>query len=320
MSDDPLLDAVVIGGGPAGLAAATWLGRYRRRTLVIDGGDHRNKHVVQTHGYLTRDGASPRALLDNARADLEQYANVELVDGNVRGITGAIGAFAIETDDGTVHRALRVVLATGVVDELPRVDNVDVHYGASLFHCPSCDGFEGRDRDVVVLGWSEHVVGFALTLLDWSRSITLVTDGHAFEGDAEHREVLARHDIPVVEEAAVELVGERGDLRAVRLASGAELPCQLAFFSIAHHPRNELAEALGCRLTEEGCVWVDEDGRTSVPGVFAAGDLVPGYHLVQVAAAKGTTAGVGCAVSLRDEPPVPGGPPRAPDVEDELPD
>lgn len=309
----------MIGGGPAGLGAATWLARYRRRTLVIDGGDHRNKLVGTTHGYLTRDGVPPRELLDAARSDLQQYADVDLLHGEVRAVRGTLGHFEVVTDDVT-HRALRVVLATGVVDELPRVGNVLEHYGESLFHCPSCDGYEGRDRDVVVLGWSEHVVGFALTLLDWSRSITLVTDGHTFEGDAEHRDALARNGIALVEQAATDLLGRRRDLAAVRLADGTELRCQLAFFSIAHHPRNQLALDLGCRTTPEGCIWVDEHGQTSVPGVYAAGDVVPGFQLVQVAAAKGATAGVGCAVSLRDEPPLPGGPERAPDLDEELPD
>jgi len=130
--------------------------------------------------------------------------------------------------------------------------------------------------------------------------------------------VLARHGIDVIEAPAIAFVGTRGALTGVQLGGGRELPCQLAFFSIAHHPRNQLAVGLGCELTPEGCVRVDEHGETTVPGVYAAGDLVPGYQLVQVAAAKGTTAGVGCAVSLREEPPLPGAPPRAPDVEAEV--
>lgn len=293
-----MLDAIVIGGGPAGLAAATWLGRYRKRTLVIDAGDHRNKAVTRTHGYLTRDGATPHQLLDAARRDLDGYAHVELVQDEVVRVTGS---FSVELASGATHDARRIVLATGVVDELPRVDGVDEHYGEDLFHCPSCDGFEARDRDIVVLGWNEHVAGFALTLLDWARSITLVTDGHVFEGDREHREALARNGIAIVEQGAAALEGTRGDLRGVRLADGSVIACQLAFFSIAHRPRNQLGTALGCRLTEAGCIEVDEHGETSVPGVFAAGDVVPGYQLVQVAAAKGTTAGIGCAESLRPE-------------------
>ena len=310
--------AVVVGGGPAGLAAATWLARYRRRTLVVDAGDHRNKAVTRTHGYLTRDGASPAELLESAREQLAAYPNVEIVRDEVTAITGSIGGFEVSTASGARHGALRVVLACGVVDELPDVEGAQDHYGESLFHCPSCDGFDGRDRDVVVLGWSEHVCGFALGLLDWARSVTLVTDGHTFEGDDSSRAALARHEIAVVEEGASALEGGRGDLTGVRLASGALLPAQLAFFSIAHHPRNDLATSLGCELAEEGCVRVDEHGQTTVPGVYAAGDLVPGYQLVQVAAAKGTTAGVGAAQSLRGEPALPGEPERAPAVEDEL--
>lgn len=308
----------MVGGGPAGLAAATWLGRYRRRTLLIDAGDHRNKAVTRTHGYLTRDGAAPSELLESARSQLAQYPNVELVADEVDAVTGEIGAFTVTTSSGASHGALRVVLACGVVDEMPEVDGVDVHYGESLFHCPSCDGFEGRDRDVVVLGWSEHVCGFALGLLDWSRSITLVTDGRRYEGDDDTLASLHRHGIAVVEEPAVALEGTRGDLTGVRLGSGTVLPAQLVFFSIAHHPRNQLATSLGCDVTGEGCVIVDEHGQTTVPGVYGAGDLVPGYQLVQVAAAKGTTAGVGAAQSLRGEAPLPGEPERAPDVEIEL--
>lgn len=291
-------DAIVVGGGPAGLAAATWLARYRRRTLLIDAGEHRNKLVGHTHGYLTRDGATPGELLDASRADLASYPDVEIAAGRVTTITGASGRFLVSTDDAQLQ-ARRVVLATGVVDELPEVAGALEHYGESLFHCPSCDGYEARDRDVVVLGWSEHVCGFALTLLDWARSVTLVTDGRRFEGDQAQRELLAANGIAVVEHDAAALVGARGDLRAVRLVDGIDLPAQLAFFSIAHHPRNQLATSLGCALTDEGCVLVDEHGMTTVAGVFAAGDLVPGYQLVQVAAAKGTTAGLGCAESLR---------------------
>jgi thioredoxin reductase len=308
-------DAIVIGGGPAGLAAATWLARYRRRTLVIDAGEHRNKLVSHTHGYLTRDGATPSELLDGARADLAHYPDVEVVHDEV---TSVSGSFVVETRTGARHQAHRLVLATGVVDELPRVDGVREHYGESLFHCPACDGYEARDRDIVVLGWNEHVAGFALSLLDWARSVTLVTDGHTFEGDRTHRAALAENGVAVVEAGARELVGTRGDLRGVWLSSGDVLPCQLAFFSIAHHPRNALARSLGCDVTDEGCVVVDEHGETSVPGVFAAGDLVPGYQLVQIAAAKGATAGVGVAESLRAEPPLPGGPERAPEVIEEL--
>ena len=311
-------DAVVVGGGPAGLAAVTWLARYRRRTLLLDADNTRNRRVEHSHGYLTRDGAPPAELLEEARADLDRYECVERRAAEVVAVTGEEGDFLVECAGDTSVRAQRVVLATGVVDATPNVDGFDEHYGADVFHCPSCDGYEARGRDVVVLGWSEAVAGFALELLDWASTVTVVTDGHRFEGDDLRRDALARHGVRLLEVGATHFVGERGALRAVRLRGGDEVPCTMSFFSIGHTPRTGLAESLGCERSEDGYVVVDEHGETSVPGVFAAGDLVPGFQLIQVATAKGTTAGVGCALSLRRDPPPPASPPRAPDIPSEL--
>lgn len=312
---DEVWDAVVVGGGPAGLSAATWLARYRRRTLVIDGGEHRNQAVEATHGYLTRDGDSPAAILAAAGADLDAYGCVERRLGEVVDLEGECGCFtATIAGGGGVVEGRRVLLATGVVDAVPELEGFDEHYGASVFHCPSCDGYEAADRHVVVLGWNAHVAGFALELLDWAASVTVVTDGRRLEGDGRDHRVLADHGVGLVEDDALALVGARGDLRAVRLRNGTELPCGMAFFSLGHRPRTELAERLGCERTAEGCLSVDEHGETTVPGVYAAGDVTPGLQLLQVATAKGATAGVGCAMSLRRDPPPPGGPRRAPDI------
>lgn len=292
-------DAVVVGGGPAGLAAATWLARYRARVLVVDAGEHRNRWAERAHGYLGSDPISPTALLDAARRDLAQYGEVELRTG--RACTArreADGTFTIGLDDGTPVSARRLVLATGVRDVFPEVRNFFDHYGRSVFHCPTCDGYEARDRPVVAFGWSEHVVGFALTLLGWASSVTVVTDGRPFEGDTWHRERLAAQGVRVLEDDAVELVGSPGDLQGVRLRSGEVLSCGLAFFSIAHRPQADLDLQLGCRRTDDDCTEVDVEGATSIPGVFAAGDMTPGLQLVQVAAARGTVAGVACAQSL----------------------
>lgn len=311
-------DAVVIGGGPAGLAAATWLGRYRRRTLVLDHGQHRNRHVDRAHGYLTMDPASPAEILERARAGVRRYEGVELRSSEVAAVRGECGAFTVDMVDGSSVEALRVVLATGLRDVKPAIEGFDEHYGADVFHCPACDGLEAKDRDVVALGWSEDIAGFALELLDWAATVAVVTNGRRFEGDEARREALARNGVHLVEEDVAAFVGSRGELRAVRLAGGVELPCSLAFFSIDHRPRSPFAEALGCDHSDEGCLLVDEQGETSVPGVYGAGDITPGLQLLQVATAKGTTAGVGCARSLRREAPLDGAPSRAPVVEREL--
>jgi thioredoxin reductase len=304
-----MYDAIVVGGGPAGISAALWLARYRRRVLLIDGAEHRNRWVDQSHGYFTRDPSPPRELLDIALEQLGAYPYAERMTGNVTAVRREDGEFVL-TADGTEYRALRLVLATGVEDAFPEVERFFDHYGADVFHCPTCDGYEAQGRNVVVLGWSEHVAGFALTMLDWAASVVVVTDGHEFAGD---HETLASYGVAVVQDEALRLVGTRGDLRGIVLRTLGELPCELVFFSVAHNPRNDLAVALGADVSDEGCVLVDDEGRTSVEGLYACGDLTPGMQLIQVAAAKGTVAGISAAQSLRGERGAPASPPPAPD-------
>lgn len=317
MTDD-VHDAVVVGGGVAGLAAATWLGRHRRDTLVVDSGDYRTYSVEHSHGYLGRDPQSPAELLATAREQVARYATVSRIEGRVDDARGECGDFTLTLAGGAVVRALRVVLATGVRDLLPQIEGIDEHYGASAFHCPACDGYDVAGQDVVAYGWDARLAGFAGSLYDWARSVCVVTDGHEFEGDDDCRGFLGRHRIPLIEEKVAGLVGRRGHLRGVRLADGRELPAGVLFFSIGHEPRVDLARRLGCALDGDGYVEIDPSGHTSVEGVYAAGDVAPGLQLVQVAAAQGTVAGVAVALSLRGEPGSPLSPPPAPDAETEI--
>ena len=312
-------DCVVIGGGPAGLAAATWLARYRRDVVVVDSRDYRAKHVERSHGYLARDPQTPVEFLQTAREQLLAYRTVSYVTSTVEAAERAgDGTFLLRLTDGSELSALRIVLATGVVDACPDLEGFTDHYGASAFHCPACDGHEAEDRDVVAYGWDERLVGFAASLLNWARSVTVLTSGHRFDGDGACLAVLERHDIQLVETPAVRLLGERGQLEGVELADGRVVPASLFFFSVAHEPRVGLARALGCRIDDDGYVDIDHDGATSVQGVFAAGDVVPGLQLVQVAAAQGAASGVAAALSLQGEPGSPLSPPPAPDAPGEV--
>ncbi|MBV8540215.1 MAG: NAD(P)/FAD-dependent oxidoreductase [Pseudonocardiales bacterium] len=177
-------DAVVVGGGPAGLSAATWLARYRRSVLVVDSREYRNRWAARSHGYLGSDPADPMALLAGARAQLSRYPGVMFCDGAATTARrDERGRFVVGVGNQEVV-ALRMVLATGVVDQFPDVDGFFDHYGVSVFHCPTCDGYEAKERTVVVFGWSESVTGFALELLDWAGHLTILTQGRRYEGDA----------------------------------------------------------------------------------------------------------------------------------------
>lgn len=317
--DGAEVDAVVVGGGPAGLAAALWLGRYRRSVVVVDSQEYRSAAVERSHGYLGRDPQTPVELLERGRRELDAYPTACVRRGRVTGIARRPGGlFDVALEDGQLV-AHRIVLATGVRDVFPSVRGFDEHYGASVFHCPACDGYEARDRDVVAIGWDRHLVGFASTLLNWARSVTVVTDGHRFPDDEACRAMLDDNGIELVEQEAVEFVGARGALESVRLADGRCLPASLVFFSLAHVPQLSLATSLGCVLDDDGYVVVGVQGETSVPGVFAAGDITPGLQLVQVAAASGAVAGVGAAQSFfgttgAPTSPEPGPEPTVPDA------
>ena len=307
------VDAVVVGGGPAGLAATSWLGRYRRSVVLVDSEEYRSGMVERSHGYLGRDPQMPLALIARGREEVCAYPTVQIRPGRVTRVARRDDGLFEVGDDLLCHR---LVLACGVADTTPDVEGFDTHYGTSVFHCPACDGYEARDRDVVALGWDPHLVGFSSTLLNWARSVTVVTNGHRFQGDESCRTAIAANGNELVEEDAVRLLGTRGDLQGLELESGRVLPTSLVFFSVSHVPRTDLARSLGCAIDDEGYVVVDGEGATTVPGVYAAGDVTPGLQLVQVAAAGGAVAGVGAAQSLFGQPGAPTSPQPAPDPTD----
>ena len=313
-----LSDIVIVGGGPAGLSAATWATRHRRSVLVIDNREQRNRWVDASHGFFGLDPTNPARLLRKARQQLGRYPHVSFCEGEATEVyRDERGRFVVRV--GNEDRVgSRLILATGVVDRFPEIDGFFEHYGADAFHCATCDGYEAKGRSVVILGWGEHVPGYALGLLDWARDVTVVTEGRPFQGDEEHRVLLERHGVRLIEDDAVALLGRRGHLDGVRLRRGGVIPASYVFFSISHHPRLTLARQLGCELTSEGCLVVDRDGRTSVSGCYGAGDVTPGVQLVAVAAGEGAAAGVACAASLRGEAGSPTSPAPGPDSGIEL--
>lgn len=313
----PIEDTVVLGGGPAGLAAATWLGRYRRKTIVLNGGPPRSQPAEASHGYLGSDGQPVDELMDRARSDLEKYPTVHIVPAIAESVTRDGDLFVVRSADDE-WRAHRLLFATGVVDELPEVPGFEDVYGIHAFHCSCCDGYESADQDVLAIGWGEHAAGFAIDLLEWGARVVLVTNGQTFEGDRSCEAALHRNGIEVIEEKVTRFVLDGDRLVGAELESGRALDATRAFFSIKHHPRSDLARDLGCRTDELGYIEVREHGETSVDGVYAAGDVTPGEQLVQRAAAEGAVAGIACAVSLRGMTTGSAAPEPGPNPEEEL--
>jgi thioredoxin reductase len=310
-------DVLVLGSGPAGLAAATWLGRYRRKTTVLDGGPPRNHVTSASHGYLGHDGDSALALLQKARSDLERYPTVQIVRGTADEIARDGELFVVTTEDRT-WRAHRLMFATGVVDALPDIEGFESVYGVHAFHCSCCDGYESAGQDVAAIGWGEHAAGFAIDLLEWGARVILVTNGQEFEGDRSSIAALHRNQIEIVEETVARFRILDGRMMGIQLASGREISATRAFFSIKHEPRSDLASSLGCALDDLGYITVGEHGETTVPGIYAAGDVTPGEQLVQRAASEGAVAGIACAMSLRGMSTASPAPEPGPDPKTEL--
>jgi thioredoxin reductase len=319
LSTDPA-DVAVVGGGPAGLAAALWAARYRRRVFLVDGGRQRNRWTDSTHGYLGLEAAAPAAILDRARADLGRYPEIEAVHQvDIDEVTplGEQG-FALRLGDDRNVQALRVVLATGVRDVFPDIHGFESFYGRSLFTCPSCDGYEVQGKAVAVVGEGDHIASFALSLLDWASSVAVVVDAHAATDHGAHRDRLTASRVHLVVGEPDAFLGSDGELHGLRLKDGRTIDCQKAFCTLRHVQHSDLPRRLGCAVTDEGCVIVDDHCRTSVEHVYAAGDMTPGPHLVQVAAAKGATAGIAAALSLRGTAGAPRSPRPAPDPDEVL--
>lgn len=290
-----IYDAIIIGGGPAGLTCAIFLARYRRPVLVIDEGRPRNYATQGIHGFLGQHGIAPGELLERGRAEAKE-SGAELSTGRVQKIEQVGDTFEV-TMDGATHRGRRIVLAYGVRDTLPDIPEVESYYGRSVHHCPDCDGFECSDQRIGVIGWGKKVVGLALKLLQWSDDIVVFTHGHEREWDEEEHSKLLAEQIDIKDEKVVALDGD--PLQAAVLETGERVSVQRLFFNIKVERSCDLAESLGCRVAEDTPnVIVDEHRMTTVEGVWAVGDLVEGAQLAITAAADGAIAAIAINKSL----------------------
>lgn len=289
-------DVIVIGGSYAGLAASLQLARARRKVLVIDGADRRNRFASAAHGFLGQDGRSPAAIVADGRAQLMQYPTVEWLEGVAVHAARHGGIFAVDIANGERHEAQRLVLATGVKDELPAIPGLAERWGTHVFHCPYCHGYELQQGRIGVLGVSAMSMHHALMLPDWGPTTFLLND--AFEPDTDQLVQLQRRGVTIERERVAAMAGERAD---VILVDGRTLSLDGLFTLTRTHLSNPLIEQLGCAL-ENGplgdFVRADAMRETSVPGVFACGDAARAFGSLSLSVGDGTMAGVGAHASL----------------------
>lgn len=287
MIDTADFDVIVIGAGPAGLSAALVLGRARRCVLVVDGGPGRNWPTAASHGFLTQDGTPPDELRRIGREQLAPY-DVRVVSGRASRVRRLGPGVSVSLDGDPPVTASALVLATGMRDHLPPVAGFDEVYGLSAHHCPHCDGWEWRDRPLAAYA-PDGGADYAAGLKAWSDDVTLLTDGRPLpRRDAD---ALRKAGVAVRTDRVRSLSSQRGMLSSVDFEVGASLPIDALFFHLGMEQASDIPRSLGCALDQRGFVRVDEACRTSVGGVYAAGDMTPGPQSVAAAVAEGSKAG-----------------------------
>ncbi|MFE6156200.1 NAD(P)/FAD-dependent oxidoreductase [Streptomyces sp. NPDC057889] len=267
-----MYDAIIVGGGPAGMSAALTLGRSRRTALLCDTDEGRNRPTPHSHGFFSRDGASPRELRRAGQEQLGAYPDVHTTGRRVTSVDGAADDFTVHFDDGHSARGRRLVLATGMLDLPPDLPGLRDAWGVSAFNCPYCDGYETGGERVAVLGADSGALRLAQQVQRLCGELVLCTDGQTVE-DEQLLSALLRWGVTVRTERVAALETREGQLDRVVFDSGEPLECSAAFLRPPTRQGSDLPEKLGCSFFEDGCVEVNDFQQTSVRGVFAAGDL-----------------------------------------------
>jgi thioredoxin reductase len=288
-----LYDVVIAGGGAAGLSAALVVGRCRRSVLLCDDGHPRNEASHAVHCLLGAEGMPPIELLAKGRKELQAFGHVALREDKVVSIEPKQTQFTVTCASGFTAAARKVLLTTGLQDEVPQIDGIESLYGHTVHHCPYCDGYESSDKPIAIYGKGDKGAGLALMMKQWSFDVVLCTDGEP-DISSEMRSRIEEHGIEIYGEKIIKLEGDNeGRLQRICFQDGLVLDRAAMFFTTGCTQRSDLSQVLGCRRDEKGGIITDpETEESSVPGVYVAGDASRDVLLVAVAIAEGAKAAV----------------------------
>ena len=294
-------DIAIVGGGPAGLCAALWLGRYLHSVVLIDSGDPRNWETRGINGFLGSQGIRSPDLRAQGRADAKKFG-VDLVDDEVCKVSNTNAErFVLGLNKGRTIESRRLLLCIGIRDVWPDIPGLSDCYGETAHVCPDCDGYETRGRKTVVVGSGRKAVGMALSLTTWTDKIVICTHGEPANMQAAHLEKLKAVNIPVLEAKVNNISSRDGEIRSLNLDGGMCLDCDRLYIAIGQYPADDLGAQLKCKRDEFSLIEIDEHYHTSVKNVFAAGDIVGGPQLAIAAAADGAIAALSIHASLVPE-------------------
>lgn len=285
-----LYDVVIIGGSYAGLSAALTLGRSRRHVLVIDDNNPCNKQTPHSHNFITHDGDTPAEIKRQALEQVKKYDTVSFYDGTAIDVINKVNVFEVSTATGDFFSAKKIIFATGVTDIMPPVKGFAECWGISVLHCPYCHGYEVRDLSLAVISNEKLAYEYSRMIHHWSKGLTLFTNGPS-PLSPEQTLALKQRGINIVEDLIKELQHENGQLKQLITTNGTAYPLNAIFSRAQLRQHCTIPEQLGCELTEQGLLKVDEFQHTNIHGVFVAGDNHTMFRSVGLAVAGGIKAG-----------------------------
>jgi len=300
MKENQLLDVIVIGGSYSGLSAAMSLGRALRKVLVIDAGKPCNRQTPHSHNFITQDGETPAAIAAKAKDQVSKYDTVTYYEDNVINASRVEDGFVVETADGSRWLAKRLVLATGIKDVMPEIPGFASCWGISVLHCPYCHGYEIRHQKTAVLANGEAAFEFGKLIHNWTKDLTILTNGHSTISEEQHTKLL-KQGIKVVETPLKQLIHKNGQLEAVILEDGAALAFDAMYARVPFEHSSDIAQQLKCEFTEQGYIKADMMQKTTQQGVYVCGDAASMMRSVANAVATGTFVGATCNKDLIDE-------------------
>jgi thioredoxin reductase len=293
-------DVIIVGGGPAGLNAAIVLGRCRRNVLLFDTGRQRNRFSDGLRNYLTRDNILPSDFLKISNAELRKYGVSTNQSEIIHAEKMSTGVFHVRNSRGISYYSKKLLIATGLQDNIPPLEGIEALYGKSVFHCPYCDGWEVRDKRIGVYAKTKKGFELAISLKTWSQQVSLFTNGRNYLKPLE-RKVLQKKKIDVYTQKIVKLERKNGKLSKIVFADSGDCICEALFFANGYRQQCDIAKTLGCEVTAKGIVITNRLQQANVAGLYVAGDVSKDMHFVVVAAAEGAKAGVSINKELQKE-------------------
>jgi len=290
MTDQENFDVVIVGGSYAGLSAAMALGRAMRNVLIIDSGKPCNIQTPHAHNFVTHDGETPYAITLAAKNQVLAYPTIEFLHDTAISVTGINNHFEITTETNKIFSAKKILFATGIKDCMPDIPGFSEAWGISVIHCPYCHGYEFRGQNTGILANGEMVFEFCKLINHWTKKLTIFTNGPATFNQEIHNK-LTDLNITIVENEVKRIEHDEGNIKNLIFADQSSCELDALYARIPFEQHSKIPEIMGCTITEAGYIQIDEFQKTSVPGIFAAGDNTTMFRALTMALSAGSKAG-----------------------------